>query len=204
MSYNEILTPSEVVLCAIELSISRLGHVHFHRPAGSYVANMVGGMSVQAGPGEDAIANMLSSLSWVDITEQARKEGSSFGSCLYFEAELPPEIHGFEAAMLLEEYIKVVADGLDEVERDLVLAGKMGVDVQGWLGHHQPELQGRVTPQPTRKCVISIGNGGNTFDETSGRWDSDPFSPPTTDNGVVYFWAPGRVLPLVGVVKLNR
>lgn len=84
----------------------------------------------------------------------------------------------FQAAIPEGVIAKEAAVTLEE----FVAAG--GSVVKAVQGRHQVELQSsEIKPQPTSVISIAIGSYGD-FDG-------------------VYFWAPGRVLPPTGVVKLG-
>ena len=146
-----------------------------------YFARPAGSWAEKCGEimnGEQAAA-MVSSADFVEITEQVRQSGAGFGLVRYFQAQLPEGIQGFEAAVTVEEFL---AMGFTESDYEKV------------QGHHCEELQAlTLKPQPVSYFSVAVGPNGNPME--------DEF---TIENGVVYFWAPGRVLPTKGVVKLKR
>ena len=158
---------------AVSNIVKLKGQSYLERPAGSW-AEKNGTILT----GEQAQA-MLSSVSVEEITEQVKKDGADFGLTRYFKGTLPAGIIGFEAAMLLSEFLEMgyTSDDYEEVE-----------------GHHQTELQSSaVKPQQVTDFVVAVGSPGNPFETEF-----------TLEEGLVYFWAPGRCLPPKGVVKLQR
>ena len=146
---------------------------YFERPAGSW-AEIAGKIL----DGEDAAA-MVSAAVFTEITEQVRESGAGFGLVRYFQAQLPSNVDGFEAAVTLQEFEEM---------------GYTESDYEKVQGHHQEELQAlTVRAQPVSYFSVAVGPNGNPME--------DEFD---LDSGVVYFWAPGRVLPPQGVVKLKR
>lgn len=128
--------------------------------------------------GEEA-QEMLSNAIFTEITEQVRLDGAGFGLTRYFQSTLPEGTTGFEAAVKLSEFLDM---------------GFTAEDYQEVDGHHCKELQSSVIkPQETKQFVVAVGSPGNPFE--------DEF---TLEEGLVYFWAPGRCLPPSNVVKLQR
>jgi len=166
---------SELVLRAIDntLASPKQGAAYFRRPAGSFISHLAALPADEEGPRAAGVLRELArDGQYVEVTEDVRKSGASFGACRYFRVD---GVAGVEAACLLSD--------LSEDELDLVRARK---------GHHQPEL---VAPGVPARAVnflhVCVGS-------------PNPGDEPTAETAVVYFWAPGRVLPQALTVKLDR
>lgn len=145
-----------------------------------YFARPAGSWAEKCGSilnGEDAAA-MVANADFTEVTDSVRESGAGFGLVRYFKADLPSDVDGFEAAVTIEEFL---AMGFTESDYEKV------------QGHHCEELQAStLAPQPVRTFCVAVGPNGNPMDEFA------------LEEGLVYFWAPGRVLPPTNVVKLKR
>lgn len=193
-------TSSDIVTAAITNTLAAsgmdekypLGLDHFKRPDGSYIENM----------STLDIVNMLQSLVWSDITESLSAD-CRMGQTRYYQASLPKEIKAFEAACHFQEYLDLINASAT------VRSGKEPVPgLQTFVALHRGcQLTSTILqPQKTTTVVCAVGVSIWKKELKWGsHWhplDTDPRSDKM--NAKVFFWAPGRVLPVTSTVKLLR
>jgi hypothetical protein len=145
------------------------------RPAGSTVE----GLDTSDG---DAVAALLATLDWTDVTEDADSFGVRLGAARYYQATLP-------AGTVGKEGIKLVSELTDEELANVRLV----------RGKHNPELQLAGIPFVDTQVVHVI-----VADISS--WP--PAAEPTVETAHVVTWYPGRLTANVAwdtaTVKLAR
>lgn len=161
----------EIILAAIAnaLSSPTQGPGYFSRPKGSYIPWL---RALGEGEGAAAAAmlrGLAADLLFVEVTEEARAMGVSFGACRYFRSEITGG-GGKEACALLSE---LSADEL--------------ASVRVKPGHHGGvELVAESLPlRETDILHIIVGDGNN------------PHEAPTLETATVFTWYPGRLTPSV-------
>jgi hypothetical protein len=169
-----------------------LGVDHFDRPDGSYIE----GMTTQE------IVNMLQSLTWTDITEDLRDD-CKMGMTRYYQATLPQGVQAFEAAVHFQEYLELM-NVSDDVKQ-----GKEPVPgLAPYVAFHRDcQLTSTILkPQATKTVVCAVGLSEWKKELHWGSHWHPKSGDPVTDiaNAKIFFWAPGRVLPPAGTVKLLR
>lgn len=161
----------ELIIAALANAVNspKQGKAYFARPRGSYITWLR-----SQGPDEGAAAvQMLRGLAldgvFVDVTDEARAMGVSFGACRYFRSPITGE-GGREACALLSELTP------DELAQVRVKPGH----------HGGPELVAETLPlRDTDILHIIVGNAGN------------PHEPPTPETATIFTWYPGRLTPSV-------
>lgn len=214
-STNETtITATQTVINAVQNTIDAggmdskypLGAAHFHRPHGSFIKNIPGGDSLlpENASQEDvmAVANLLMSLKWTDITETLN-EGQRMGKCRYFQAEVPESVEAYEAATHFSTYLDLI-NASEDVRKGRKPVPGIAVNV---AFHQGPDLSSTILPpQRTNKIVMSIGASEWRQELIYGsHWHmlpNDPLELPR--HAKVMFAAPGHVYPLGQTVKLFR
>ena len=169
------MSASSLVQLAIARAVALNGADHFARPAGSSVE----GLDVSHGA---AVVGFLSSHAWEDVTEEAAEEGTRYGKCRYFRADIGAGYVGQEGIALLCEISN--AD-LPNVRI-----------VRGHHGNLEIQLAGQTT-RDTWVMHIIVGS-----------YESFPDGEVTEETASVVTWYPGRMTAPVGIelatVKFTR
>jgi hypothetical protein len=137
------------------------------------------GSHIVEGPKDDAsIRAMLAEADWTENTEEVFAMGAGYGTCRYFTAPLPEGIKAVEAAWTYGEFFEQVKAKYGDEALALNVITK---------GRHQHEaLSDLLDPQPTQVICLAIGDWGGHYG---------------VDGWAVNMWAPGRMLPIAGVIK---
>lgn len=174
---------NSLILIAITntLKSEQQGPNYFRRARGSYLE----GIDRNDGQGTaDMLSGMADRGDFHEVTEEirARADGSAFGQCRYFAAQVPEGLVGMEC-------IRQVKDLSDEelaaVQVLVAQDHREGADNSGQLVNEL--VLPSIPSSSTDTLHLCIGNEGN------------PFEAPTEENAVVFFWYPGKITPKVDI-----
>lgn len=139
------------------------------RDTGSYVEGQTRDRSDVAG-GEQ-VREFLLSQTWEEVTEDARKNGTSYGQCRYFTAALDESVQAFEAVRTWGSLSP------QEREEVVIVVSGHASDVNG----HKYELHARnICPVRKTFLTLCVGNADGP--------ERDP-----SENATVYAWVPGSL-----------
>ena len=136
---------------AIENIISFKGVDYVVRTAGSFIT--LNGGKLDGGQ----TLNFLKACDWKEVTEDIEAQGSGFGTCRYFKAEIPSPYKGQKAAVSIDEFVQYAYDMEMDMSRLYVRVNPVK-DFGGNAAHANELTSASISSVPEKEVYIIIGN----------------------------------------------